>query len=595
MATNTIKGIPYGITDYARIVRDNYYYVDKTRFIPLIEQSASFFFLIRPRRFGKSLTLNVLDAYYDINKADRFDELFAERWIGRHPTNLRSKFLMLRFNFSAVDNRLDRVEASFEGHCHERFVDFAGRYGHFFPAGFDKELMKRPTADKKLEYINSQASQLGLRIYLIIDEYDNFTNSILANSGKEAYRQATHGEGFYRFFFNVLKEMTTANDTALERMFITGVSPITLDDVTSGFNIGSNHSMDSAFNALVGFSQEEVRTMLDYYYNEGALKIEPDEAIKQMKPWYDNYCFSEESLGENMYNSDMVLYYINRYLLGGRPPREMIDKNIRTDYNKLRHLISIDKKPGENFSIIREIVETGHTTATLNDAFSVERMVEPDNFKSLLFYFGLLSIQNMQQGDVVLAIPNHTVREQMYSYMTEGYAQSDIFRLNFDELGKLMKAMAYGCQWQAVFAYIASELEKQSRIREFIDGEAHIKGFLLAYLGIVHYYQILPEYELSKGYADFYFQPNPLLNDMPYAYLLEVKYMKRNEPESRIAELKEEARRQLLKYDSDELITSTLGKAELKRISVIFRGWEIVGMEEVLSPPQPTTPPTSPQ
>lgn len=580
MAAN-IKGIPYGLSDYERLVRDNYYYVDKTHYIPLIEQAAPFFFLIRPRRFGKSLLLNVLDSYYDINNANRFEKLFGEQWIFEHPTDLRTKFMVLRFNFSMVDSTPENLKSSFNRHCNMRFLEFCNRYEHFFYPGFREKLDTLSTATDKLEYLNTEASRLGLRIYLLIDEYDNFTNSMLANLGKEAYRDATHGEGFFRYFFNTLKRLTTGNDSALERMFITGVSPITLDDVTSGFNIGANFSIDERFNNIVGFSEAEVRAMLTYYREQGLLKKEIEETIREIKPWYDNYCFAEGCADEPMYNSDMVLYYLNHCLGTGKPPRDMIDKNIRTDYNKLRHLIKADRELGPNFSIIREVIETGQTTATLKDAFSVEAMTHPDNFKSLLYYFGLLSIQGVERGNTVLAIPNHTVREQIYSYLTEAYADADIFRIDTHQIEQLVGNMAYIGEWQPLFHFIASELDKQSRVREFIEGEAHIKGFLLAYFNLTNYYMALPEYEVAKGFADFYFQPNPRLTDMPYAYLLEVKYMKRDEPDNRISTLKEEARTQLLKYASDEPITSTLGNAKLRLITVVFRGWEIADMEEI--------------
>ena len=580
MATNDIKAIPYGLSDYLRLTRDNYYYVDKTRFIPLIEQAASFFFLIRPRRFGKTLLINMLDAYYDINNADRFEELFGERWIYNHPTSLRAKFMILRFNFSAVDATPGRLEESFEEHCTNCFLAFLDRYERFFEPGFREELMQRGNASGRMQYLDNRASNLGLRLYLIIDEYDNFTNTILSTYGTEAYHKATHGEGFFRYFFNVIKVMTSANGRALERMFITGVSPITLDDVTSGFNIGSNFTTSKTFNNIVGFSETELRTMLEYYREQGLLPMDIEEMIGQMKPWYDNYCFAEECLGESMYNSDMALYYLNNCVLEGAPPREMVDKNIRTDYNKIRHLIRINRKLGVNFSVIREIIETGRTTAQINSAFPVDKMVDPNNFRSLLYYFGLLSISGMERGRVVLSIPNHTVREQMYSYLTDTFEQSDIFRMDFYKLGKLMKDMAYKGDWHPVFSYIASELEQQSRIREFIEGEAHVKGFLLAYLGLLNYYCLVPEYELGKGYADFYFRPNPQQPDIAYAYLMEVKYMKRDAPDSQLKELEEEARAQLLKYASDPVITSTLGRAQLRLITIVFRGWELVEMKE---------------
>ena len=172
------------------------------------------------------------------------------------------------------------------------------------------------------------------------------------------------------------------------------------------------------------------------------------------------------------------------------------------------------------------------------------------------------------------------MREQFYSYLTEAYDEANIFSLDFSDLADLMVGMAYDAAWQPLFTYIAAELEKQSRIREFIDGEAHVKGFLLAYLNMTNYYQLMPEYELGKGYADFYFRPNPRIPDIRFAYLMEVKYLKRDEPESRIDVLKEEAREQLLKYASDDIVTQTIGGAQLKLITIVFRGWEIVAMEE---------------
>ncbi|NDV58485.1 ATP-binding protein [Bacteroides sp. 519] len=584
MISQHVKSIPYGISDYERISLRNYYYVDKTHFIPQIERSVSYFFLIRPRRFGKSLLLNMLDAYYDINNEseDRFKALFGERWIFQNPTDLRAKFLILRFNFSGVDTQPENMQRTFESHCAFQFKEFADRYERFFGNEFRKTLTELPTATDKLQYVNTESTRLGLRIYLIIDEYDNFTNSILANIGTKAYKDATHGEGFYRYFFNVLKLITTGNGMALERMFITGVSPVTLDDVTSGFNIGTNYTTATWFNGLVGFSEQELRTMLEYYYGQGVLTMTVDEIVKDMKPWYDNYCFALRSHGqESMYNSDMVLYYLNWLIESGFPPDEMVDKNIRTDYNKLHYLIRTDYEldAGSNLSVIREIIEKGYTTGVLSDGFSVDEMLKPDNFKSLLYYFGLVTIVGTEFGDIQLGIPNHTVREQMYTYLVKGLVDANAFSLDFYELNRLMRNMAYRGDWKSVFTYIGTELKKQSRLRQFMDGEAHVKTFILAYLGLTNYYQLMPEYEMGKGYADFYFRPNPRLVDIEYAYLLEVKYIKRADV-AMTRSMEVEAGEQLLKYASDEIVTSTIGNAKLKLITVVFCGWEIVSMVE---------------
>lgn len=263
-----MKQIPYGLTDFARIQKDNYYYVDKTMFIERIEMQPAYLFLIRPRRFGKSLTLAMLEAYYDVVYANDFDELFGHLYIGQHPTPKHNCYLIMRFNFSEVSSNVNEVERSFKLHCCSKLRDFVFKYedllGKEIWDVLDEEIQQDPGAF--LSAINSYASRKGnLPIYLLIDEYDNFTNTILATYGTEFYRTTTHGEGFIRGFFNVIKAAATGNGSALQRMFITGVSPVTMDDVTSGFNIGTNITIDTLFNSLVGFNEKELREMLVYY------------------------------------------------------------------------------------------------------------------------------------------------------------------------------------------------------------------------------------------------------------------------------------------------------------------------------------------
>ena len=573
------KNIPYGLTDFARIQRDNYYYVDKTQYIPLIERAAPYFFLIRPRRFGKSLLIDVLTWYYDINRKDRFEEVFAGCRIVDNPTAEQGKYLILSFNFSDVNPMPDKVFESFEQHCGFRFMEFADSYGRFFEPGFREELMRQPSADAKFSYLVSRATQLDLPIYLFIDEYDNFANAILAREGHDRYHALTHSEGFFRYFFNKIKAAATG-DRAIKRMFITGVSPVTMDDVTSGFNIGANMSADSRFNGLVGFSEEDLKTMLNYYDAQGMLSDGVEDIIKVMKPWYDNYCFSKRSLNEPMYNSDMVLYFLNNYLPHQEAPDQMIDNNIRTDYNKLRHLIRIDKTFGVNASIIQDVVANGSIRTEINSSFPAEAIVLPENFKSLLYYFGLLSIQEVSMGRTILGIPNLTVREQLYTYLIEAYREAHIFNLDYHELEDLVWMMAYQGEWEPVFRYFASELERQSRVREFIEGEAHVKGFLLAYLGMVGGYIIQPEYEAGKGYADFYMMPDLLHQpDIAYSYIVEVKYARRDATDADIETLRREATGQLQRYAADPLVAQTKGDTRLGLITLVFKGWELVVCE----------------
>ena len=573
------KQIPYGLTDFERIITSNYYYVDKTRYIAEVERGASFFFLIRPRRFGKSLFLNVMRWYYDINRRDRFQELFGDLYIGSHPTPEQGKYLILDFNFAGVNPDPDQLFRSFNSHCTARFDFFARQYARFFDPGFTEELNSFEQADEKLNYLINKASNLNLSIYLFIDEYDNFTNAILSNVGDKHYKALTHGTGFFRYFFNKLKEGATG-DGPIKRMFITGVSPVTMDDVTSGFNIGANMTTDYRFNGIIGFSEGEVREMLAYYKEETGFEDSVDELIALMKPWYDNYRFSTKSLDEPMYNSDMVLYFLSNYLSLHKPPKNMIDNNIRTDYNKLRHLIRLDKRFGTNASIIQEIVNNGETTAVIKDAFPAEDITKPDNFKSLLYYFGLLSIKGTKRGDTLLGVPNLTVREQLYTYLIEAYREAEVFSIELYKLHDLVKDMAYDGDWRPVFAYFSSELERQSAIREFIEGEAHVKGFLLAYLGLTRTYIIYPEHETNKGYADFYMMPDLIHQpDIAFSYIVEVKYARRDASEADIEALRAEAAQQLRRYAADPKVHATKGDTELRLVTLVFKGWELAVCE----------------
>ena len=578
------KKLPYGLSDFLRIITDNYYYVDKTRYIELLEQYPDYLFLLRPRRFGKSLFLAMLETYYSIDYAERFDELFGTLYIGQHPTARHNRYMVLRFNFSEVKARPEDVERKFGEYCCMVIRDFVVKYEALLgEAVWDIVNREETDPGQMLSALKQYISRTTCpRIYLLIDEYDNFTNTLLATYGHERYHSVTHGDGFIRSFFNNIKAATSNTGAAVERMFITGVSPVTMDDVTSGFNIGTDISLSPAFNAILGFSEEEVRTMIGYYQAEGVLPpgIAADRLLDEMRPWYDNYCFSEESLDEHVFNSDMVLYCLNSYLLQKKPPRQMVDNNIRTDYNKLRQLIRIDKKLGENASVLQDVIAQGSTTAELVTSFPAERMADPKNFKSLLYYLGLLAIRDVDFGRTVLNVPNLTVREQLYNHLVEIYREASLFSLDLSKLSDLVKDMALHGAWQPVFRYFAAELERQSAVREFIEGEAHVKVFLLAYLGLTKGYVILPEHESAKGYADFYMMPDLVRQPtVAYSYLVEVKYARREASSSELAALKADAAQQLQRYAEDEKVQRSKGNTQLTLITLIFKGWELVEAE----------------
>ncbi len=409
------KRIPYGMMNFEVIRREDYYYVDKTHFIPLIEQADRFFFFIRPRRFGKSLTLNVLQHYYDVRTRDQFDELFGDLYIGKHPTRDRNRYLVLYLNFSGIVGELSNYRDGLDAHCQICFDYFCEVYADLLPQGIRERLDEKDGAVNQLDFLYHECERAGRDIYLFIDEYDHFTNAILADlESLHRYTNETHGEGYLRAFFNKIKAGTYSS---IKRCFITGVSPVTMDDLTSGFNIGTNYSLTSEFNEMMGFTEEEVREMLAYYSTNSPFRHTVDELIGIMKPWYDNYCFAQECYGDTtMYNSNMVLYFVKNYIMSGKVPRDMVEDNIRIDYGKLRMLIRKDKEFAHDASVIQTLVGQGYITEELKKGFPAVNITQPDNFVSLLYYFGMLTISGMYEGKTKFVIPNLVAQEQLYTY-----------------------------------------------------------------------------------------------------------------------------------------------------------------------------------
>ena len=577
------KQIPYGITDFDLISKERYYYVDKTNFIPHIESLPRYQFFIRPRRFGKSLLLSMLEDYYDVAKKEQFDVLFGDTYIGQNPTSERNSYLILKFNFSQVNASMEEVEDSFENHCLVRFRAFLEKYESCFEADFQQQLNNISKSFEKLELLIYYVQKNNLKLYIIVDEYDNFANTILTTYGKDSYRALTRGEGFFRFFFNKLKGGTTGSNAGISKMFITGVSPLTLDDVTSGFNIGWNSTADEDLNGLVGFSASEVRTMLEYYQSQNLIHQPIDDILAIMEMWYNNYKFSKRA-NDTMFNSDMVLYFIKSILGKSFLPDDLVDHNVKIDYNKLKHLFILDKKINGNFSTMKAILENGGITTEIQTSFSIEDLLKKECFVSLMYYFGLLSIGGEELGLPRLVIPNKTIQFFFANYMRRGYEEAEIYSINRSDFADLMGRMAHFGEWKPVFNYLANAINEQTSIRDFIQGENMIKGFLLAYLNTTNHYTIYPEKEMNKGYADLYLEPFMVqYKDMTCSYIIELKYIPRNEKgisKALIGKRFKEAKEQLLKYAEDPFVQRTKGSTELKKLVLVWHGWELVRMGE---------------
>ena len=577
------KLLPYGMMNFADIRLDNYYYVDKTSFIPVIEQSDRFFFFIRPRRFGKSLTLNMLQHYYDVRTRDKFDALFGDLYIGKHPTRGRNSYLVLYLNFSGISGELHNYRQGLDAHCNTSFDYFCDIYAEYLPKGIKEVLNEKAGAVEQLDYLYHQCELAGQQIYLFIDEYDHFTNAILSDAESiHRYTEETHKEGYLRAFFNRVKAGTYSS---IKRCFITGVSPVTMDDLTSGFNIGTNYSLTPKFNAMMGFTEDEVREMLTYYSTKAPFHHTVDELIELMKPWYDNYCFAQECYDQpTLYNSNMVLYFVKNYIdNNGKAPRNMIESNIRIDYEKLRMLIRKDKEFAHDASIIQTLVSQGYITGELKDGFPAANIVDSDNFVSLLYYFGMLTVSGTFEGKTKLIIPNQVVREQLYTYLLNTYNEADLSFSNHEK-DELSSALAYRGAWQSYFDYIADCLKRYASQRDKQKGESFVHGFTLAMTAQNRFYRPISEADTQSGYVDIFLSPMlEIYPDMSHSYIIELKYAKYKDPESRVEELRAEAIAQANRYADTDRVKNAIGTTQLHKIVVVYKGMEMRVCEEVNS------------
>lgn len=578
------KRIPYGVSDFIDIIERNQYYVDKTMYIPKLEDEPDALFFIRPRRFGKSLFISMLRAYYDIKRKDKFDKLFGNLWIGSHPTENQGKYQVLFLDFSKIGGSIDQLEENFNAYCNECIDSFIETYQEYYPERVVESVLKAKTAARKLNAIGIAAEKKNLPLYLIVDEYDNFTNVVLNEQGEEVYTALTHASGFYREIFKVFKGM-------FSKIFMAGVSPVTLDDLTSGFNIGWHISTKPAFNQMLGFSTEDVRELFTYYKENGEIRPDSDvEAIiEDMKPWYDNYCFSRSALKtqSKVFNSDMVFYYLRNYRETGSAPEQMMDPNTKTDYGKMKKLLQLDKLDGDRKGVLRTIIENGEIRGNIEESFPAKLLVKPQMFISLLFYYGMLTIKGTRGDQLVLGIPNNNVRKQYYTYLLEQY--EEVSMVDEISLKSLFTDMAFDGQWKPALEFMAQAYAKVSSVRDSIEGERNLQGFFMAYLNLNSYYYTMPELELNHGYCDFFLLPDLTHYDTKHSYIIELKMLSKkdfgatadNGRQTKAEEQWEQTVEQINRYADAPRVEALRQGTKLHKIIMQFEGYQLKKIDEI--------------
>ena len=574
----TYRALPYGISDFRRIRRENYYLVDKSSFITKLEETASFLFLIRPRRFGKSLFLSMLRYYYDIAEKDNFQELFKGLWIADHPTWNQGRFQVMHIDFSQIGGTIDELTENFDGYMRMKFTNFARKYAAYYPKDYLDELNKYSSASDIMNYVHDAAKDQGCSLYLIVDEYDNFTNTVLNEKGENIYHAMTHASGFYRDVFKKFKGN-------YDRILMMGVSPVTLDDLTSGYNIATSITMDSRFNQMLGFSETEVREMIRYYQEAGVLQADEEQLITEMKPWYDGYCFSDEVIytDPKMFNCDMVTYYLNSFIQNGRAPKEMIDRNTSMDYAKLNNLIKLDQLDGDRKGVLLEIAEKGSITGKVANSFPAAQLTDPEMFKSLLFYYGMLTFTDDYGIEQELGIPNNNVRKQYYEFLLREY--QNLHPIDLSGLIRCYREAALNGNWHPMMDYILQAYHDTTSVRSLIEGERNLQGFMNAYLNLNTYYLTAPEVELNHGYCDFFLMPDLIRWPMvKHSYILELKYLSISDTEEKAEKQWAEAIKQIKQYGQGKKVQLLTSGTQLHLIVAQIQGYEKKRVEEISLP-----------
>ena len=553
-----IKKLPYGKSNYEELIKENYEYVDKTKYIEMLENLYdTFIFFLRPRRFGKSLFTSVLENYYDINKKNEFENLFGETYIGKNPTPLKNSYYILKFNFSGLITETEEsLLESFNDCCVRGIKKFIAMYN------IDIKLEKRKyPSDVFANFLNEVEFKIDKPIYVIIDEYDHFANELLSFK-TELFSNLVSKTGFIRKWYEVLKIGT---ESIVSRIFATGVSPITLDSLTSGFNISTDITRYERFNEMMGFTEDEVRSLIKRTIQN---EDEIDKIIKEMKVNYNGYLFAEHA-NKTLFNSDMVLYYLKSFEETGRAPKELIDKNIASDYAKLGNMFKL-KNRNENYKILEDILKGEEITARITSQFNLERRFNDEDFKSLLFYLGLLTIKGEDFGDAILDTPNNVIRELYFDFYAKRLEEESDFELNTKEVKDAIKDIAKNGNNLKLVEIVEKTLNKLSN-RDYITfNEKYVKLIFLTYCYLSKIYLVKSEYEVEDGYIDIALLKQ--VNMEPKFFgIMELKYISKSKYEERgeeiVKEKLNEAKEQLKKYDRSEELKNM---KNLKKWAIVF-------------------------
>jgi hypothetical protein len=515
--------IPYGKSDYRTMVEEGYFYQDRTSYIKTLEDWDSTYLLyLRPRRFGKSLLLSILRYYYGLQHKSEFDKLFGNTFIGKNPTRLANTYMLLNFDFSSIDTSNETgVHKGFLSNVLKGIGNFIKDYPAYFSKEQTKEILSQqePNEAIKMLFYHLYERRSEVKVYLLIDEYDHFANELISFNFNY-FMEIITKNGYVRKFYEAIKIATGQGQ--LERIFMTGVSPITVDSLTSGFNIAKNISLTPTFHQMTGFEEKEVEGIL------AGVELPMEEmsaTLNDMRLWYNGYLFCAD-LDKRLYNPNMVLYFAGEYAERRKYPRDMLDPNIASDYSKIQKLFSIQGKEDKYVEVLRDLLESGEVTATLTNQYSFDRGFLQNDLVSLLFYMGFLTITSENLNRYTFSFPNYVIKKLYADYFFNFILDHAQLPFNNEPVNDAIEEMAQTGNPKAFFEQVQLVVKYFSTRDAAHFNENTLKAVIMSLLHQQNFYYIHSEYETNWSYMDVFLEA--IHGQKPqYEVTMELKYVKK--------------------------------------------------------------------
>ena len=564
--------IPYGESDFKKLMLEDYFYQDRTQFIEQLEKwNSNYPVFLRPRRFGKSLFISTLHHYYGLEYQNEFQTLFGNLYIGQNPTQAANSYLVLRFEFSRIDTATH--ESTYQGFLTNVILGartFLGAYSNFFSEEDKQTILTQssPEAIVKTIFSIAKSNKIPYKIYLLVDEYDHFANELLSFD-LDRFKSNVSSNGFIRKFYESFK--TATGEGIVDRIFITGVSPITLDSLTSGFNISDNISLNPIFHDMMGFTHNEVEAIL----HKSAIPIEKIPAMMtDLEAWYDGYRFTTRS-NHQLFNPDMVLYFLKEYSIMAQYPEVMLDTNVVSDYRKIQNTFKIGGEETEKYELLETLVQKGYIDFPLTRLYNLTQDFTQDDFLSLLFYMGMLSFQEEAIIGWRCKIPNYVIKKLYFEYFNAIYLSKTRFSKTTRPIAHTIDTLLGTGNPEPFFKIVEQVLlENHSNRDELAYGEKHLQTLMVGLLFPYESYYIHSEYEAKRGYPDIFLERMPN-KPLKFDIVLELKYVKKS-AEKTLEKVIQQAETQLEEYMTSERFS----RPDVRGFYAVFLGGEVYQWRE---------------